>query len=59
MEVHFKLHKVIFVLIHTFAEFLKQTFVSEFELMHVDEFIDGLLHEERMCDVILPRLQVS
>ena len=32
--------------------------VPEFELMHVDEFIDDLLHAERMCDVILPRLQV-
>ncbi|KAK2540467.1 Prpf38a [Columba guinea] len=29
----------------------------EFELMHVDEFIDELLHEERVCDIILPRLQ--
>ena len=32
--------------------------VSEFELMHVDEFIDQLLHSERICDIILPRLQV-
>ncbi|XP_008275552.1 pre-mRNA-splicing factor 38A [Stegastes partitus] len=32
-------------------------FVSEFEVMHVDEFIDELLHAERMCDIILPRLQ--
>ncbi|NWU30672.1 PR38A factor, partial [Dyaphorophyia castanea] len=30
---------------------------GEFELMHVDEFIDELLHEERACDIILPRLQ--
>uniref|UniRef100_A0A8D3AXI1 Pre-mRNA-splicing factor 38A n=1 Tax=Scophthalmus maximus TaxID=52904 RepID=A0A8D3AXI1_SCOMX len=30
---------------------------GEFELMHVDEFIDDLLHAERMCDIILPRLQ--
>ncbi|KAI3368379.1 hypothetical protein L3Q82_008083 [Scortum barcoo] len=30
---------------------------GEFELMHVDEFIDELLHSERMCDIILPRLQ--
>ncbi|KPP78772.1 pre-mRNA-splicing factor 38A-like [Scleropages formosus] len=30
---------------------------GEFELMHVDEFIDELLHGERVCDVILPRLQ--
>ena len=33
-------------------------FPPEFELMHVDEFIDELLHEERVCDIILPRLQV-
>ncbi|CAJ0937817.1 unnamed protein product [Ranitomeya imitator] len=32
---------------------------GEFELMHVDEFIDELLHSERLCDVILPRLQLS
>jgi len=31
---------------------------AEFELMHVDEFIDDLLHAERICDIILPRLQV-
>lgn len=31
---------------------------AEFELMHVDEFIDDLLNSERVCDVILPRLQV-
>ncbi|KAJ6662500.1 hypothetical protein lerEdw1_011636 [Lerista edwardsae] len=30
---------------------------GEFELMHVDEFIDQLLHDERLCDIILPRLQ--
>lgn len=27
--------------------------------MHVDEFIDELLHAERLCDIILPRLQVQ
>ncbi|KAG7999507.1 Pre-mRNA-splicing factor 38A [Nibea albiflora] len=32
---------------------------GEFELMHVDEFIDELLHSERMCDIILPRLQAE
>ncbi|XP_059118599.1 pre-mRNA-splicing factor 38A-like [Peromyscus eremicus] len=30
---------------------------GEFELMHVDEFIDELLHSERVCDIILARLQ--
>ncbi|XP_036205683.1 pre-mRNA-splicing factor 38A isoform X2 [Myotis myotis] len=32
---------------------------GEFELMHVDEFIDELLHSERVCDIILPRLQLE
>eukprot|EP00035_Acanthoeca_spectabilis_P013659 m.254887 g.254887 ORF g.254887 m.254887 type:complete len:393 (-) comp15944_c0_seq4:1268-2446(-) len=27
-----------------------------FELIHVDEFIDELLTEERVCDIILPRI---
>ncbi|XP_071849003.1 pre-mRNA-splicing factor 38A-like [Apostichopus japonicus] len=30
---------------------------GEFVLSHVDEFIDELLREERVCDVILPRIQ--
>ncbi|XP_043942788.1 pre-mRNA-splicing factor 38A [Protopterus annectens] len=37
---------------------LMEVFIfAEFELMHVDEFIDLLLHDERCCDIILPRLQ--
>ncbi len=28
------------------------------ELAHMDEFIDDLLREERVCDIILPRIQV-
>lgn len=28
-----------------------------FELIHLDEFIDELLHDERVCDIILPRIQ--
>lgn len=31
--------------------------VLEFELLHMDEFIDNLLREERYCDIQLPRLQ--
>lgn len=31
--------------------------LPEFELSHMDEFIDSLLREERVCDVILPRIQ--
>ncbi|XP_002738320.1 pre-mRNA-splicing factor 38A-like [Saccoglossus kowalevskii] len=30
---------------------------GKYELSHVDEFIDELLHEERLCDIILPRIQ--
>ena len=32
---------------------------GKFELSHMDEFIDSLLREERACDVILPRIQVT
>ncbi|XP_050537641.1 pre-mRNA-splicing factor 38 [Daktulosphaira vitifoliae] len=30
---------------------------GQFELIYMDEFIDSLLREERVCDVILPRVQ--
>lgn len=30
---------------------------GQFELIHIDEFIDSLLRDERVCDVILPRIQ--
>jgi len=30
-----------------------------FELVYMDDFIDELLHDERSCDVILPRIQVK
>lgn len=30
---------------------------AKYELVHVDEFIDELLHGDRICDVSLPRLQ--
>ncbi|XP_041358437.1 pre-mRNA-splicing factor 38A-like [Gigantopelta aegis] len=30
---------------------------GEFEVLHMDEFIDELLREERICDIILPRVQ--
>lgn len=33
--------------------------LKEMELSHMDEFIDELLREERACDVILPRIQVT
>ena len=35
----------------------RQNKQGKFELVHMDEFIDDLLREERCCDVILPRIQ--
>lgn len=32
--------------------------MGQFELIHMDEFIDHLLRDERYCDIQLPRLQV-
>jgi len=35
------------------------TDAAGFELVYVDDYIDELLHDERCCDVILPRIQVT
>ncbi|XP_060532507.1 pre-mRNA-splicing factor 38 [Cylas formicarius] len=35
----------------------RQNRQAQFELIHMDEFIDELLRDERVCDVILPRIQ--
>lgn len=35
----------------------RQNKQGKFELIHMDEFIDDLLREERCCDIILPRIQ--
>lgn len=35
----------------------RQNRQTQFEVIHMDEFIDELLREERVCDVILPRVQ--
>ncbi|CAH0550071.1 unnamed protein product [Brassicogethes aeneus] len=35
----------------------RQNRSAQFELVHMDEFIDELLRDERVCDVILPRVQ--
>ena len=31
---------------------------GQLHLSHVDEFVDELLHNDRCCDIILPRIQV-
>ena len=33
-------------------------FITEMSVFHMDEFIDELLREERVNDIILPRIQV-
>lgn len=35
----------------------RQNREGQYEIVHVDEFIDELLREERLCDIILPRIQ--
>ncbi|XP_058824111.1 pre-mRNA-splicing factor 38 [Topomyia yanbarensis] len=35
----------------------RQNRMGHYELIHMDEFIDDLLREERSCDIILPRIQ--
>ncbi|XP_055637422.1 pre-mRNA-splicing factor 38 [Toxorhynchites rutilus septentrionalis] len=35
----------------------RQNRMGCYELVHMDEFIDDLLREERVCDIILPRIQ--
>ncbi|KAL5533389.1 hypothetical protein ACEPAF_5165 [Sanghuangporus sanghuang] len=36
---------------------LRLRHVGGYSLTYMDEFVDQLLHEERVCDIILPRLQ--
>ncbi|XP_055459965.1 pre-mRNA-splicing factor 38A-like [Psammomys obesus] len=50
-------YKYLEPLYHDYRKIKSQNRKGEFELMHVDEFIDDLLHSERVCDIILPRLQ--
>eukprot|EP00834_Sanchytrium_tribonematis_P000331 NODE_6_length_70510_cov_1.054395.p36 type:complete len:247 gc:universal NODE_6_length_70510_cov_1.054395:57573-56833(-) len=35
---------------------LRYRTTSEFQIIHMDEFIDKLLNEERVCSIILPRI---
>jgi pre-mRNA-splicing factor 38A len=48
------------VRIHTCCSYQKKTYMSilaGFQLTFMDEFVDQLLTEERVCDIILPRIQ--
>uniref|UniRef100_A0A8C4WYU4 Pre-mRNA-splicing factor 38B n=1 Tax=Eptatretus burgeri TaxID=7764 RepID=A0A8C4WYU4_EPTBU len=44
-------------LYNDYRKIKRQKADGEFDILHVDEFIDELLHEERACDIILPRIQ--
>ncbi|XP_036189761.1 LOW QUALITY PROTEIN: pre-mRNA-splicing factor 38A-like [Myotis myotis] len=50
-------YKCLEPLYNDYRKIKRQNQNGEFELMHVDEFIDELLHSERVCDIIQPRLQ--
>merc|ERR1719341_2420786 len=44
-------------LLNDYRKIRRQKRDGNFELSHMDELIDQLLHEERVCDVQLPRIQ--
>ncbi|OXU16573.1 hypothetical protein TSAR_000257 [Trichomalopsis sarcophagae] len=44
-------------LLNDYRKLRKQNRQGQFEIFHVDEFIDDLLRAERCCDIILPRIQ--
>ncbi|XP_032822193.1 pre-mRNA-splicing factor 38A [Petromyzon marinus] len=50
-------YKYLEPLYNDYRKIKRQARSGEFEMIHVDEFIDELLREERVCDIILPRLQ--
>ncbi|XP_048220090.1 pre-mRNA-splicing factor 38A-like [Perognathus longimembris pacificus] len=50
-------YKYLEPLYNDYGTIKRQNRNGECELMHVDEFIDELLHSERVCDLLLPRLQ--
>ena len=52
-KIRYRLLKCFF----SFPNFRVQKRDGSFELSHMDEFIDQLLHDERVCDVQCPRIQ--
>ena len=50
-------YKYLEPLLNDYRKIRTQKRDRNFELSHMDEFIDLLLHDERVCDVQLPRLQ--
>nr|CAG4652182.1 EOG090X0DXI [Triops cancriformis] len=50
-------YKYLEPLLNDFRKLRYQNREGKFELIHMDEFVDQMLREERVCDVILPRIQ--
>jgi len=50
-------YKYLEPLLNDYRKIREQQRDGNFVLSHMDEFIDSLLHEERVCDVQLPRIQ--
>jgi len=50
-------YKYLEPLYNDYRKIRRQNRMGQFEIVHMDEFIDELLREERACDVILPRIQ--
>jgi len=50
-------YKYLEPLLNDYRKIRTQKRDGNFELSHMDEFIDQLLHEERVCDVQCPRIQ--
>lgn len=50
-------YKYLEPLYNDYRKLRRQNRMGHYEIIHVDEFIDELLREERVCDVILPRIQ--
>ncbi|VDD77169.1 unnamed protein product [Mesocestoides corti] len=52
-----EIYKYLEALYNDFRKLKQQDTAGKFSIIRMDEFIDQLLNEERVCDVILPRLQ--
>ena len=52
-----ELYKYLEPLYVDYRKMKRMTKDAKFQLIHVDEFIDELLHGERVCDITLPRIQ--
>ncbi|CAH8461690.1 unnamed protein product [Dicrocoelium dendriticum] len=52
-----EIYKYLETLYNDFRRLKCQDRMGNFSLIYMDDFIDSLLTEERVCDVILPRLQ--